>query len=96
MKVAIVLLACLSLVAAGCGGPKVSEEERHALEKALIAYWQTEDAKAQPRLKTAQIDGNEATIEFSLKFPDFHSVATTRTGRLVKRDGQWTVAEVSE
>ena len=96
MKATTVLVACAGLLVAGCGGPKVSEEDRSALEAALVAYWQKEDTEAQPKLKTAQIDGNKATIEFSLKFPEFHSIATTRTGRLVKADGQWTVTEVSE
>jgi len=80
----------------GCGGPKVSQEDRNAIEAALVAYWQERDEKAQPKLKTAQIDGNQVTIEFSLKFPEFHSIATTRTGRLVKKDGQWTVTEISD
>ena len=94
-KLALTLLACLVLGMPGCG-PKVSPEDRAALQKALVAHWAKQDAKAQPKLKTAQVEGDKATIEFSLKYPEFHSIATTRKATLVKKAGQWTVSGVSE
>ena len=94
-NLALALLACMLLGMPGCGS-KVSPKDRAAIQQALVAHWAEQDAKAQPKLKTAQIEGDKATIEFSLKYPEFHSIATTRKATLVKKAGQWTVTGVSE
>ena len=92
----LALLLCLFLFAAGCGGPAVSEEDWAAIDKALVAYWQKRDAKAKTTLKEVSIEGDRASIKFLLKYPEFHSISTTREGVVVKKGGVWSVAEVSE
>ncbi len=92
---AMLAVICALFAAAGCGDG-VSKEDRGAIDAALVAYWQKRDAKAKTRLKEVHVEGDKATIKFSLTFPDFHSIATTRTGELVKKDGQWSVVSVSE
>ena len=86
---------CAAALILGCG-KKVSEQDRKALDVALVSYWQKRDAKAEVRVKEARIEGDKASITFSLKFPEFHSISTTRTGELVRENGQWSVVRVSE
>ena len=95
-QLTLLILVGTLLSLTGCGGGRVGQEDRQAIDAALTAYWQQRDAKAQTRLKEVNIEGDKAWIKFSLTFPEFHSIATTRTGELVKKDGQWTVVSVSE
>ncbi len=92
---AFILLVSFAVGLAGCGS-KVDPADRAAIDAALAAYWQARDAQAKTRVKTVKIEGDKASITFSLTFPEFHSIATTRTGELINRGGKWEVVQVSE
>ena len=90
------LLVTAAALIVGCTSSKVDPAEWNALDAGLRAYWQKRDTKAEVRLKEAHVDRDKATIKFSLKFPDFHSISTTRDGKMAKQGGKWVVTEVIE
>jgi len=91
----LIAAAGLLLPALGCGGG-VSEEDKGAIQAALDAYWQKRDNKAKSRVKEVSIEGDKATVKFSLTFPEFHSISTTRVGHAERAGGQWTIVSVDE
>lgn len=95
MRKRMLLIAAAALIV-GCSGSKVDPADWKALDAGLQAYWHKRDTKAEAKLKEAQVDQDKATIKFSLKFPDFHSISTTRDGKMAKQGGKWVVTEVIE
>ena len=90
--VLVALAAAVMLMPLACKRAALDPAEQAAIEAAVKAYYAAKDNEAQATVHKIDLTApDEVRVTIRLKYPSFHSVATTRTLIAKKQDSTWAV-----